>query len=822
MKKFLPYILIFTVIANIFAPFSVVFDKNKNTPVVQKNEVSAEWGGYINTHEEDGVKFDMKVDSYKDGKVKVIASINWNQVGENSSKEKMGEKIFIHILDVKENKINTHIYAQGFGEDQIIAQSREYTYNYEKFFTRKDNTDSGIFYFPLKHSSEYKIDMGAVQYTGTKQTSKATMPYLSFTTPEQGETGQTQEIGTESSSDDTSILPACGFGYSLLGGTDSTITGCAAQLLYYVLYVPTSWLFGGAGMLFDITFDYSVDSESYKTPFVSEGWKIVRDLSNIFFIFILLYIAFAMILGLENVKAKEMMVNVVIIGLLINFSLFFTKVVIDSSNILARVFYNSEAIKEKTAGNTKATIGGFSLGQKDNDEISLSSGIVSQANPQNIVRHATKIGKLQDQGNTTGEASEASLGAGGFLLVTILAILINLVGIFVFVSVALVFIARVIGLWLAMIFAPFAFLSYIVPALSSIKMVGWKSWWSDLIALSFVAPLFMFMLYLIILFLGGKTFGDLINVNEDGPKFIIKTIMAFGFVMVLLMTAKKLAKEYSGELGKSVTGLVTTGAAFIAGGAIGATAIAGRGTIGRLGSAVSNSDRLKRAEAAGGPVGFAAQKLRNIGKSAGSGSMDVRGIKIAGKSLSDKEFAGSSIGEAKEGGFEKMKEMKIKERVERSKELEGAIAPNNRSEADALEIKLRQEKAAKATQLAEVEKRITSLREKMQDQKNAGMDIEAKITYTQLEKAKLDKDVIKGVDPITKNKIKDGIADLESRLNDENDKINKETIDAMDKYAENIESWGNKTLSYITSFGQHSGKGANIAAEKIRKGVNIE
>jgi len=49
---------------------------------------------------------------------------------------------------------------------------------------------------------------------------------------------------------------------------------------------------------------------------------VVRDFVNIFFIFVLLYIAFATILSLHGFKTKEMIINVIIIGLLMNFSLF--------------------------------------------------------------------------------------------------------------------------------------------------------------------------------------------------------------------------------------------------------------------------------------------------------------------------------------------------------------------------------------------------------------------------------------------------------------------------------------------------------------------
>lgn len=378
--------------------------------------------------------------------------------------------------------------------------------------------------------------------------------------------------------EDTNVLPSCGFGVIGLGGSDSSILGCVAKIFYYVIYTPSSWLFAGAGIFFDFIFEYSISSDAYSgNQFVTEGWKIMRDICNIFFIFILIYIAFTLILDVQNAKSKEMIRNVIIIGLLINFSMFFAKVIIDSGNILARVFYNSEAIEQSSTDN--ATRGGASIGSGFGDEISLSAGLVSKVNPQEIVRNADKVNITAGRESDIVGGSSKSLGAGGFILVTFLAVIINLLGIFVFISVALIFVARVIGLWFAMIFAPFAFLSFTVPGLAKIKTLGGKSWISDLLALSFVAPLFMFMLYLILLFLE-KGFGNIVSPDNTGVKFVLSIIIPFVFIMIMLLQAKKLAKEYSGSIGQSITKGVTAAAALAVGGAALGAATIGKKTVG--------------------------------------------------------------------------------------------------------------------------------------------------------------------------------------------------------------------------------------------------
>jgi len=449
-------------------------------------------------------------------------------------------------------------------------------------------------------------------------------------------------------SDDVSGLPVC-FGPSSGGKIPYPhVGGCIAQLLYYALFVPTSYLFALSGTFFDFTFHYSVQDASYRTPFVVEGWGIVRDFCNMFFIFILLYIAFGTILKLHSVKTKEMIINVVIIGLLINFSLFATHIIIDASNILARVFYNSNTIKITQSDDAKNGVADATPGLKigPNGEIPLSAAIVNKVNPQNLIINGRKAVKIQDK--VTGETSdstdtEGNLGAGAFILITILATAVNIMGLLTFLSIGLIFVARVIGLWIAMIFAPFAFFSYTVPALQGMEMVGWRKWWPETLKLAFLAPIFIFFMYLIIAFLEKGL--SLIKLSDtstvDGMTFVLSIIVPFIFIMILLKKAKDIAKTMSGTLGQSITGGVASVGGFALGAGIGGLAMAGRASIGRLANKANTSNWLN--EAAAGKKGanplskFALQSFGKIGKkvadSTSKSSFDLRQLQ-AGNVLS--------------------------------------------------------------------------------------------------------------------------------------------------------------------------------------------
>lgn len=611
-----------------------------------------------------------------------------------------------------------------------------------------------------------------------------------------------------------SFMPVC-------MGRGGSVPGCVGQILYYLFFVPTSALFALAGTFFDYTFAYSVNDDSYRSAFVVQGWNVVRDFCNMFFIFVLLYIAFKTILDLNGAKTKEMIVNVVIIGLLINFSLFATRVIIDVSNVLARVFYNSNTIQitalDEDGGGNEVT--DTIARMNTTGVLPLSSALVNKVNPQALIINADKMGDLPDKAGQIDQSEyfNSTKNKGGvtpwtFIFVTLLASAINVVGFIVFLTVGMMFVVRVVGLWLAMIMAPFAFFSYTVPEMQNLDMVGLKKWWPETLKLAFLAPVFIFFIYLILQFLE-TGLGVIDASNKTGMlNFSIAVLVPFAFIMVLLMQAKKIAVKMAGQMGEGVAKFGSTVGGLALGAGVGLGAMAMRGTIGRAGSALANSDRVKGWEKKGY---LGAATLRNIGKSAGSGSMDIRGTKLgasAGKGL------GVDMGKAKEGGFEKIKAEKIDKRVKRAKELEMGEGSKKKRESSNLEASLRAAKSEQASSLSKWEREITKQRQELTDAKNAKDKTAMADAKLKLDNAKKELEKLKNA-PTSHG---GSINYIESELNRVNDEINAAEIKSMNDYAKNMESMGNKTLNYFKSFGQHSGVGANIAADRIRKGVKIE
>ncbi len=364
---------------------------------------------------------------------------------------------------------------------------------------------------------------------------------------------------------------------------------CLLAILYYFIWTPISWITMLAARILDFFLWYSLESNSYNVEFVTSGWALVRDIANLFFIVALLYIAGKTVLGLNSSNNKKVITMVVMMALLINFSLFITKIVIDSSNILARVFYASI---ENKGPNGQQNIAG------DGKEKAISVGLVETFDPQTLFIKSGKNNLVSDDWTLISTFVVLMLVTGALMVYMIIT----------FLSIAFLFVGRVVGLWILMIFAPLAFASYTMPDFK-IPKFGHGEWWNDLIKLSFMAPIFIFFLYLIVSF--GDIFklvvygenGDVFDTgaqgNVDNIKTYLSVIIPFALVYVLLKQAKETTTKMAGEIAQAVNqagkGLTT----LALGGAALGTAALGRATLGRFAKGASTGDTAASRLAAG-------------------------------------------------------------------------------------------------------------------------------------------------------------------------------------------------------------------------------
>jgi len=185
---------------------------------------------------------------------------------------------------------------------------------------------------------------------------------------------------------------------------------------------------------------------------VVTGWVIIRDLCNMFFVLMLLIIAFATILRIETYSVNKMLPKLVIMAILINFSRTIFGLVIDFGQVLMLTF-----------------VAGFSeFGANELVRIFQINEYLSTS------KTIDAIGGL------------ATLSA---LIMGSLAMLVTLVVMFVFLA---IIVMRIIMLWIYTILSPLVFFGRAFPAAEKYT----EQIWGDFIKQVITGPLLAFFLWL--------------------------------------------------------------------------------------------------------------------------------------------------------------------------------------------------------------------------------------------------------------------------------------------------------------------------------------
>ncbi|MFC1663251.1 hypothetical protein ACFL04_03775 [Patescibacteria group bacterium] len=187
-------------------------------------------------------------------------------------------------------------------------------------------------------------------------------------------------------------------------------------------------------------------------PAIEKGWVIIRDMSNMFFIIVLLIIAFATILKIENYRYNRLLGRLIIMAVLVNFSRMIAGLFIDFTQVIMLTFVS--AFKDVAAGNIAD-----GLGLTELLRLRESSGSVS-----------------------SGEVLTALILAVAMLLIALIVVGINVI----------VLIMRVLALWLLVILSPFAYLFRTFPATERYA----QRWWTEFGKYATTGPVLAFFLWL--------------------------------------------------------------------------------------------------------------------------------------------------------------------------------------------------------------------------------------------------------------------------------------------------------------------------------------
>ncbi len=480
---------------------------------------------------------------------------------------------------------------------------------------------------------------------------------------------------------------------------------CVTQVASIVAYISLTvcgFILGFCSLIFDKVIEYSV--LNMKTNIdglssINDAWRILRDLANMGFIFVLLYIAVNTILGRNNGQIKAMLGKVIIVGLLINFSLFFTKMIIDGSNILTLGFYNL-AVANNSA--TEAPGGPCVSGALPEFVCSgLSKKIMIGAGISTVYSGMT---------GTDPSATGAVDTRNGFEKITIIGIggsIMVLVTAFTIITAAWLFIVRYVVLIFLMVLAPVAFIAWTLPGMQGTA----RKWWDTLLGQVIFAPLYMAMFWVVFLLLdnlgttlrGGKSIAKALSPTESVTN--ISIILNFILVIIFLHVTAKIAKSYAtsgaaivgkvGNWGANKIESVRNGAARttrdtaqataqkVAAAPVAIGAGIARGTVGRYNynQLQKRGDDLRNQAAAGDLKAKA--ELEKLERRA-AGSYDLRASKLGAKIGLDK-----AMGKAGGTGGYTAAAAKAEERINAKIGKQGKVSDSTQQDIDAAKATLR-------------------------------------------------------------------------------------------------------------------------------------
>jgi hypothetical protein len=248
--------------------------------------------------------------------------------------------------------------------------------------------------------------------------------------------------------DGTKITPGVGKSEDVCKNTSvfepKTWINC---LLIYVLRFLAGLLSVAASLFIWIIKPENI-TNVMKRDEIYQIWTLVRDFLNVSFILVLLFSAFCTVFQVENYNYKKILITLIIMALLVNFSFPISRIIIDFSNVI--MYY-------------------------------LVDKLNFQSNGSFFVDFAKKSDLAGITTQTDAQTYTPSL---------IAAVVFTFIMAVTFLMVAILFYIRLVILTILVIFSSIAFVGSIVPFFSTYA----KKWWDALFKYSFFGPVMIFMM----------------------------------------------------------------------------------------------------------------------------------------------------------------------------------------------------------------------------------------------------------------------------------------------------------------------------------------
>ncbi|PIS04942.1 MAG: hypothetical protein COT81_03645 [Candidatus Buchananbacteria bacterium CG10_big_fil_rev_8_21_14_0_10_42_9] len=319
-----------------------------------------------------------------------------------------------------------------------------------------------------------------------------------------------------------------------LTGLAFTIIGIPANAILYLVNLLRFVLYGVLGILTEY-------SNYVNAQPVLVGWPFVRDISNMFFILILLLISVATILKIERYNYKKALPRLLLMAVLINFSRTITGLVIDFGQVAMNALY----------GQIKG------IGYE-----SLLETVFSTPELYSFEHY------LEGLKGVVSIETESGVTFSSLLISTILGLILSSITLIVVAVYVVMFAARIIALWVLIILSPIAFLAAAIPGGESY----FRQWWSELVKYVLIGPILLFFLLLSTRVGSELNFSSNQNAdriqealntigisNAGSVDYILSLVVAVVFLMVGLAVASRAGTAGAGLASAASNKIKSTG-----------------------------------------------------------------------------------------------------------------------------------------------------------------------------------------------------------------------------------------------------------------------
>lgn len=287
-------------------------------------------------------------------------------------------------------------------------------------------------------------------------------------------------------------------------------------------------------------------NEFSTSPIVAQGWVVVRDLVNMFFVVVLLLIAFQTILGLGRADWKTQVPRLLIMAVVINFSRTIAGVLIDFGQVVMITFVN--AIQNVAGGNFIQLFG------------------------------LDELFKFSETAVASGVANGSGMQTFDFLIAAFLTLILTFVILASMVILSGLLAFRIVILWCLIIMAPLTF--FLGGAKGVIGPAGghYADWWKRFTGAVTLGPILTFFIWLALAAASAgnlaETQGfDTTNVNEGETEttglitaaFEAENMTSLIIAVALLFAGIEVSQSSASAIGSQAGKIASGGIASIPG-----------------------------------------------------------------------------------------------------------------------------------------------------------------------------------------------------------------------------------------------------------------